>query len=172
MKILKIIAISLAALVVIFLTIGIINPVFDYGNTIVINAPSRKVWSLYTDQKEHWIEGLKSHTLMSGNPLTKDAEYETTIVSGEAMVMQEKIKAIIPGERIEWTLDNDVLISRYSYTFLGDSSKTEVTTHYDVEGKNLFMKSILNLSKGFLKSSDADMLSAMKKLAEKKTNVL
>ena len=166
MKVLKITAISVAGFVVIFFAIGIINPVFEYGNSITIHAPKAKIWSLYAYQKQDWIEGFKSQTLTNGSALTKGAEYETTIVSGEAMVMREKIVSVNPGKRIEWMLENDVLTSDYSYEFIGDSTKTEVSTHYQVEGKNIFMKSILYLSKGYLKSSDEDMLAALKNTAE------
>lgn len=167
MKVLKIIAFSVAALVVIFFAIGIINPVFEYGNSVTINAPKAKIWSLYANQKEDWIEGFKSQKLISGSSLTNGAEYETTIVSGEKMIMHERIISIRPGERIEWLLENDVLTSGYSFEFVGDSVKTEVFTRYQVEGKNLFMKSLLFSSQGFLKNADADMLAALKNISEK-----
>lgn len=166
MKILKIIGILIAALLVIFFLIGLLKPTFDYGNSITINAPKHAVWSVYTTRKKDWIKGLQSQKLISGNALTKDAEYETVIDSGEEMVMHETITNIILGDKIEWTLDNDVLVSNYAYEFKGDSSRTEVTTHYKVEGKNSLMKSILFLSKSYLKNSDAEMLAALKEIAE------
>lgn len=166
MKVLKILAISVAVLVVIFFTIGVLNPTFEYGNSVAINAPADKIWSVYINQKEAWIKGFQSQKLLSGVALSKNAAYETTIVSGEEMVMYETIMAIVPGKKIEWTLENDVLISQYSYEFIGDSSRSEVNTRYSVEGKNVLMKSLLFLSKGYLKNSDADMLTSLKKIAE------
>lgn len=166
MKVLKILAITVAVLVVIFFTTGMVKPRFEYGNSVAINAPADKIWSVYINQKEDWIEGFQSQRLISGAPLSKNAEYETTIVSGEEMVMYETIVAIVPGKKIEWTLENDVLISQYSYEFIGDSSRSEINTRYSVEGKNALMKSLLFLSKGYLKKSDANMLTSLKKIAE------
>jgi hypothetical protein len=168
MKGLKIIAVLISALVVIFFLIGIINPVFEYGNAIRIDAPRNKVWSLYAYRKEEWVKGFETQTLVNGIALTKNAEYETTIVSGERMVMRERIVKINPGSNILWALDNDVLNSIYRFEFVDDSTSTQVITHYEVKGKNAFMKSILYLSKGYLTSTDAEMLAALKKIAENK----
>lgn len=166
MKILKIIGILVAALVVIFFVIGLLKPTFEYGNSITIKAPKQTVWAVYTSRKKDWVAGFESQKLISGNPLTPNAEYETTIVSGEAMVMHEVITSIEPEDQIQWALDNDVLISNYTYEFKGDSAQTEVSTHYVVEGKNAIMKSILYLSKSYLKNTDAEMLAALKRIAE------
>jgi hypothetical protein len=65
MKILKFIAILVATLVVIFFGIGIVNSIFEYGNSVTINAPKDKIWLLYTNQKQDWIEGFKSQKLIS-----------------------------------------------------------------------------------------------------------
>ena len=168
MKILKVIGILSAALLVIFFLIGLLKPTFEYGNSIVISAPIQTVWSVYTTRKKDWIEGFQSQRLVTGNALTNNAEYETVIGSGEEMVMRETITNITPGEKIKWALDNDVLISNYAYEFKGDSTQTEVITHYKVEGKNAFMKSILFLSKSYMRNSDAEMLAAIKEIAENK----
>ena len=166
MKVLKIIGILVGALLVIFFLIGILYPTFDYGNTVTINAPKNAVWTLYTTRKKDWVDGFKSQTLVSGTDFTNTAEYQTIIVSGEEMVMHEKITDIHPEDKIVWALDNDVLISSYTYEFKGDAIQTEVSTHYTIEGKNTFMKSVLYISKGYLKNSDAAMLAALKQLAE------
>jgi uncharacterized membrane protein len=168
MKILKRVGIAIGVLVVIFFSIGVINPVFEYGNAISINSPKENVWAIYSEKKKEWVEGFDSQKLISGSPFTKDAEYETKIVSGEEMIMHEKITSVEPNTSIVWSLDNDVLTSTYSYAFNGDSTQTGVTTNYQITGKNAFMKSVLYLSKSYLKKQDAKMLTRLKEIAETK----
>lgn len=167
MRIFKVVLLVAVMLAVIFFSIGLIIPVFEYGNSITINSSRENVWSVYTNRKKEWIDGFESQKLVSGNPLALGSDYETTIVSGEEMVMHEKIVSIQAGKNIAWMLDNDVLISNYSYEFKGDSTRTEVTTHYQITGKNAFMKSVLYLSKPYLKNADAEMLTGLKKIAER-----
>jgi hypothetical protein len=168
MKILKLALLAIAVLVVIFFSIGLIIPVFEYSNTITINSSRKKVWAIYTDRKKDWIEGFESQKLISGSPFTKGAEYETKIVDREEMIMYEKIVSVQPRQSIELALDNDVLTSSYSYTFKGDSIHTKVITNYQITGKNAFIKSMLYLSKRYMKNTDAKMLARLKEIAETK----
>jgi hypothetical protein len=168
MKILKITAVILALLVILFFSIGFVKPSFDYGNTITVNAPKEKCWALYTDfsARQKWVDGFKEEKLLRGNPLTIGSQYQTTIESGEVMIMQEKIITIVPNEKLEWDLTNDVLNSKYSYEFTGSGMTTTVSTQYNIEGKNAFMKSVLYLFQGSLKNSDLEMLTAFKNTVE------
>jgi hypothetical protein len=169
MKVLKVILIVLLIPIVALIGIGLTVPNFEYGNRISVKASVQRCWDVYNDTtiRNQWIDGYRSHRLQLGEAMQPGARYETVIDSGEKMTMSETLSAIKPANSIAWRLDNDVLTSAYSYSFEGDSSRTIISTHYNVSGKNVFMRSVLLLSKSYLKNTDAEMLEKLKGIAEK-----
>jgi carbon monoxide dehydrogenase subunit G len=168
MKALKIIGIVLAVIIVVFLSIGLIVPSYEYDSSVQVNAPVEKCWSTFHDinKMNQWLKGFESLTLKSGDSLAVGSVYEITVTDdGHRMVMSEKLTEVNAPTRVSYQLNNDVLKSEYSFSFEGQSS-TKITSHYKITGNNIFWKSILRLSKSYMTGEAADQLSLLKKVIE------
>lgn len=168
MKALKIAGITLTIIVVMFLGIGLIFPSYEYDSAIEVNAPIEKCWSTFHDvsKMNQWLKGFESLTLKSGDSLYVGSVYEIVVTDGDhRMVMSEKITEVKAPQKISYQLDNDVLKSEFSFSFDG-SSPTKITSHHKVTGNNIAWRSILFLSKSYMKGSAADQLSSLKKVIE------
>lgn len=168
MRALKIIGIVLTVIIVVFLSVGLIVPSYEYDSSIEVNAPVEKCWSTFHDitKMDQWIKGFESLTLKSGDSLAVGSVYEIVIIDdGHRMVMSEALTEVNAPTKVSYELNNDVLRSEYSFSFEGQSS-TKIKSHYKITGKNIFWKSILLLSKSYMRNSAADQLSSLKKVIE------
>lgn len=169
MKIVKIILVTLAGIVLVFLSIGLLLPSYEYQSSIVVNASPEKCWAIYHDTKKmsEWLEGFESLTLKSGEQLSVGSTYEIVITDdGHRMAMNEKIIEVNAPTRVIYELNNDVLKSEFSFSFEGTTSTT-VTSKYKITGNNILWKSILFLSKSYMTTEAQKQLEGLKKVIEK-----
>lgn len=169
MKIVKIILATLAGIVLLFLSLGLLFPSYEYQTSIVVNASPEKCWTVYHDTKRmtEWLEGFESLTLKSGDQLTEGSTYEIIITDdGHRMVMNEKIIEVSAPTKVAYELNNDVLKSEFSFSFEGTSSTT-VTSKYKITGNNILWKSILLLSKSYMTTEAQKQLEGLKKVIER-----
>src|SRR5882724_612658 len=111
MKIAKIIGATLAGIVLMFLSLGLLFPSYEYQSSIVVNASPEKCWVVYHDTKKmnEWLEGFESLTLKSGEPLAAGSTYEIVVTDdGHRMVMNEKIIEVNAPTKVSYELNNDV----------------------------------------------------------------
>jgi uncharacterized protein YndB with AHSA1/START domain len=155
-------------IVIILLVVGWTNPEFQYGNSITIQRPPATCYNMLTDtmQMKKWMPGFRSQKLLEGDHRRPGAEYEFIVEDGELMTMRQRVTEWNAPEKVAYVLTNDVLISSYSYTLKGDSTQTQLTTSYTVEGNNVFMKAILYFSKSVLMQADLEALHSLKAEAE------
>src|SRR5258707_2183235 len=168
MKALKIIGISLAAVLIIFLGIGLIVPSYDYQSSIQVNASPEKCWGVFHNTKlmSQRLQGLESLTLKSGDSLAVGSLYEIVVNDdGHRMVMSEKIIEVRAPTKAAYELNNDGLKSKFSFSFDGSQSTT-VSSHYNVTGNNILWKSILFLSKSYMTTASQGQLTSLKKVIE------
>ena len=169
MKIVKIILVTLAGIVLLFLSLGLLFPSYEYQTTIVVNASSEKCWATYHDTKKmgEWLDGFESLTLKSGEQLAAGSTYEIVVTDdGHRMVMNEKILEVNAPTKVSYELNNDVLKSEFSFSFEGTTSTT-VTSKYKITGNNTLWKSILFLSKSYMTGEAQQQLEGLKKVIEK-----
>lgn len=169
MKIVKIILATLAGIILLFLSIGLLFPSYEYQSSIVVNASPEKCWTVYHDTKKmsEWLEGFESLTLKSGEQLTLGSTYEIVITDdGHRMVMNEKIIEVNAPTKVTYELNNDALKSEFSFSFEGINSTT-VTTKYKITGNNVLWRSILLLSKSYMSTEAKKQLEGLKNVIEK-----
>lgn len=172
MKILKYILITLGVLLVIFLALGFITPTVKYGNEIEINKPLKETWAVNTDETRmgEWLEGFESIELTSGERNQVGSEYLIKMThNGENFEMKETITAWDEFERFGFTFDNDFMVSNLEVNFSEVDGKTIIKTAAEAEGKGMFAKSMMALSKGAMNDQDMKNLTALKKLVEENT---
>ena len=164
MKILKYLGIVITILLVVFLSLGLAIPSFDYTSVVSINAPPEKCWGVLhdTSRMKKWMPGFERLTLKSGAHFQTGAVYEFIIHQEERYVMQEVVKAVKMPERSCYELTNDVLKSEYDINLVPKDSKTQITAHYRITGNNLIWKSILALSKSYLQKGSQTQLDLLK----------
>jgi uncharacterized protein YndB with AHSA1/START domain len=146
----------------------LITPTYQYEASIEVNGPVEKCWSAFhnINKMKQWMKGFESLTLKSGDSLAVGSVYEIVVSDdGHRMVMTEKLTAVHAPTRISYELHNDVLQSKYSFSFEGNST-TKITSHYEITGNNIFWKSILFLSKSYMKGAAVEQLSSLKKVIE------
>ena len=169
MKALRIILYTLTVALLLFLSLGILFPSYEYQSSIVVRAAPEKCWEVFHDtiKMSEWLEVFESLTLKSGEPLSTGSMYELVVNDeGHRMVMSEKIKEVTAPVSASFELDNDVLKSEYSFAFKGTTSTT-ITSHYKITGNNILWKSILFLSKSYMVNAAQQQLEALKKVIEK-----
>ncbi len=169
MRILKALVIILLALILIFLSIGLFLPSFDYAVSIEVKASPEKCWLTFHDttRMSQWLPGFESLVLKSGEPLKAGSQYEIIVIDhNEKIVMSEIITKVNAPTSISYELNNDVLKSEYTFSFTGDSITTTIDSHYKVTGNNVMWKSILFLSKSYLESNGQEQLAGLKKVVE------
>lgn len=168
MKALKIAGIVLLIIAIVFFSLGIFIPFYEYQSSIEVNAPPEKCWKVFhnTSLMDQWLPGFESLTLKAGDTLAIGSSYEIVVNDHhKRMIMLEKITGVIAPSSISYELNNDVLKSEYSYSFEGSSS-TKISGHFKITGNNIVWKSILILSKSYMTSSSQNQLSLLKKVIE------
>ena len=169
MKTARTILIAVAGMFLVFLSIGLLFPSYEYQSSIVVNASPEKCWSIYHDTKKmaEWLEGFESLTLKNGETLSEGSTYEMVITDdGHRMVMSEKIIEVNAPTKISFELNNDVLRSEFSFSFEGTTSTT-ITSHYKITGNSILWKSVLFLSKSYMASSADEQLEGLRKVIVK-----
>lgn len=169
MRIIKIIFISLIALVAFFFTLGAIFPTFEYTNKVTINAPKEACWEMLTNPTtlHRWINGLETYKLIGGEHLKAGGTYSMVIVDGsEKMEMNQKIEEVNAPSTIRYILTNDVLTSDYTYSLQEMDGKTTLLADYIVTGNSIIWSSVLHLSKGYIAREGQKDLDKFKALVE------
>ena len=164
MKILKYLGIVITILLVVFLSLGLAIPSFDYTSVVLINASPEKCWAVLhdTSRMKKWMPGFERPTLKSGVHFQTGAVYELIIRQEERYVMREVVKAVKMPERSSYELTNDILKSEYDFNLVPKGSKTQIITHYHITGNNLIWKSIFALSKSYLQKGSQTQLDLLK----------
>ena len=164
MKIAKYLGAVLLVLGILFLSLGLAVPTFDYSSSVTINAPIEKCWTVLQDtsRMKRWVEGFERMTLREGEAGKSGAVYELVIQQDKLYVMQETVKELRAPELASFELANDVMRSKYEFKLSGEGSRTRITSVYHIEGNNMIWKSILFVSKSYLQTGSQNQLDLLK----------
>ena len=169
MKALKIVLATIAVIIAVFFSLGLIVPSYEYQSRVIVNASPEKCWAVFHDtaSMKLWLDGFQSITLKKNEPMQPGSEYELIVTDdGHRMVMAEKIIDIHAPDKVTYEINNDVLKSEFSVSFVGTSSTT-ITSVYKITGNTLFWKSVLCLSRSYMTTAAQEQLDALKTVIEK-----
>lgn len=170
MKALKITGIVLAVLIVVYFSLGIITPSYSYSSQVIIERPIAHTWKVFTDPDNtgKWLEGFKSIETIEGEPMTVGSKFRIVFLQdGEEFEMLETMTAIDENERFAFDLETEVHTGSVDIRFSElDSMQTEITAVTVSEGKNLFMKSMFVLMKGYFQSMSDQQYAKLKEVIE------
>ena len=164
MKILKYAGIALVAILVLFLSVGLFIPRFEYSAGVLVNAAPEKCWTIMNDttKMKKWIPGFVSFTLVNGEYLQAGSTYEIVLNQDKVYRMQETLKEVNPPQWAAFELHNEVMKSEYGFRLTVNASQTEIQAQYAVTGNNLIWRSILLLSKSYLQKNTQEQLNSLK----------
>jgi len=170
MKILKIAAIIISVLIIGFLSVGLINPSFQFSSSVLVNTSPQNCWTIYHDttRMKNWLPGFKSLKLTSGQYMQAGSEYELILKQDEVYVMSERLKEIAEPATVTYELNNDVMRSEYTYSFTPEGEGSKIESTYQITGNNLFWKSMLFFTRSYIHSGTKEQLTLLKKEIEKK----
>jgi hypothetical protein len=169
MKILKYGGIASLSLLVVFFAMGFVIPAFEYETSVSISASPEQCWAVLQDtsRMKNWMPGFRKLTLKSGVDNHTGAVYELIVTQDETYVMTETLKASREPEELSYDLNNDVMTLEYRFALTRAGSQTHIAGHYKVRGNNPVWKSLLFLSKAYLKRSSQEQLDLLKTEVEK-----
>ena len=172
MKYLKYILGTIAALIVSFLLIGIINPTVSYDCAIIVDKPLAESWNVMQDQDQmaKWLEGFQRVEHISGQPGTVGAVSNVHFVTdGQAMAIKETITAIQPNESMEMLFESDFMNMDYKLEMTSIDGKTKINSTTDAKGNGMLSKSIMALMGSALKEQEETNLTNLKNTIEANT---
>ena len=170
MKAAKIGLALLGVLVAIFFTLGIMVPEFEYESEVHVDASVEKAFAVFTDpfKTKEWLTGFKSIKLRKGFPYEVGSEYELTMeMEGGTFVMRETITDFKNNELFAFHLANHQLGVSKVVKFSADGDKTVISSSTNVQGKNIFWRSVLTLMQSSLNKSDQEVSNQLKELIER-----
>ncbi|MFQ5651512.1 MAG: SRPBCC family protein [bacterium] len=169
MRVLRYILGAVAALAVIFVLIGMFVPSFTYENRIEVSKPVEHSFAVFSDpaNMSEWLTGFKSMENLTGGPNEVGSTWKLVFVDGdEEIIMTEEVTGFKENELISFTLDNEVLEADIEVHFVRKNGTTGILQSSKVEGKNLFWKSLLFLSKWNMTARGQENYVKLKHLIE------
>jgi len=144
-------------------------PTFNYENKVTVNAPVDHAWAVFSDvdKMDKWLVGFKSVAIISGNQGEVGSKYHFVFEDrGEIIELTETLTAVTENELFAFELDADPMTSDVEIKFAASDETTEITATSNVEGKNIFWKSLLWLSKSMMIERGQESYDNLKKLIE------
>ncbi|MEL6867363.1 MAG: SRPBCC family protein [Bacteroidota bacterium] len=173
MKFLKYLAVGLAALLLLFVAIGLIQPSIHYSTSVAVDKPLDESFAVFMDDSKmhQWVLGLTSIKRVKGAQNEVGSVYEMVMErDGEIMYMTETLTGLKTNEHFGMQLENDVLTSQMDVYFkpLGEE-KTSIEAHNEVRGSNVLYRSMFVLMQSYFQEEDAKTYELLKGAIEKNT---
>jgi len=177
MKFLKILLSIIALLIVVFIAIGLLKPVVNYGYEIEVNKPIKEAWAVQKDftKLDQWLDGFKSIDHVGGEFGQVGSQYKVVVNPGEGQPDFEMIETVSDMKEFEYvnlSFDSDMMLFDQKTSFSEDNGKTIIKTESTVKGKGMMMKSmfaIMEMFGGSFEAQEGKNLEALKKVIENNT---
>ncbi len=172
MKILKIVLGLVAALLVIFLALGMITPSIEFSNEVEVDKPLQEAWAVYMDESKltEWLPSIESIELQSGNQNEVGSTYLIKIDhEGQKMEMTEEITALKENELMSMKFSGQGFDQTLDMNFSEKDGKTIISSSGNMTGKGMFMRSIFALNKSAMAKQDLEVLNNLKGVIESNT---
>ena len=95
-----------------FFMIGVIVPVTEYENTIVVNRSLDKTWKVFSSDTliYDWMQGLKKIEAIKGTKMQAGAEFKMYLnEGGQDYTIIEKVRDVQEKSLYAITIDNEAL---------------------------------------------------------------
>ncbi|MEM7654666.1 MAG: SRPBCC family protein [Bacteroidota bacterium] len=153
-----------------FFLIGILTPRFSYECVIETPTEISEAWEVFVDPSlmSEWVEGFQGMELIEGDSMQAGSRYHMLVENqGESFEMLEEVIVADPPERFSFLLENEVMFSKVKITLKRTDYGTRFTALHEIEGKNIFWKSLFPLMKGQFQAQSQEGYLRLKQLMER-----
>jgi len=140
MKILKVLGIIFLLLILGFVVLGLVKPTVKYGHTITVDRPINEAWKIYND----------------------DTQYSQWLKGFKSI-------DLISGTHGEVGSNSDMMEFVQTTNFAEKGGKTVISTHSEVFGNGLMMKSLfaaMELFTGSFQAQEEENFNRLKTLMD------
>ena len=171
MKTIKVILITISALVGAFLVTGLIVKETRYTAEVTLNKPIAEVFSNFAkiDSVKNWIPEIQSVETVHKNPGNTGNVYSLVVLNqGEEITMTEKIMAYIPNEKITLFYDAENMLKKDDYLFSEKNGVTTIRLNASCQSDSYIMACIFPYFKSTFREQDQSYLNNFKTFLEEK----
>ena len=177
MKALKYVIFILVGLLVLFLLLGLLKPVIEYGHEITVDKPINEAWAVHQDETRlgEWLDGFQSIELLTGESGEVGSTYKVVVNPGEGQPDFEMIETINSKQEfdhITLSFDSDMMVFDQTTTFKEEGDQTIIKTDSKVKGKGMMMRSMfaaMEMLGGSFQAQEEKNVEALKALINNNT---
>lgn len=155
-----------------FLSTGLFVKETTYTTQIQINKPLEEVFEVFNDSSQinNWITDLKSIDPIDLKPEKTGSTYKIVVENknGEQIILQEKIMAYIPNEKLTLFFRAETMLKTDDYLFSFKNGITTVKNTSICRGNSYLLSCLFPYFKSVFKNQDQEYLNNFKSYIEKK----
>ncbi|TYP98110.1 hypothetical protein C7447_103280 [Tenacibaculum adriaticum] len=170
MKAIKIILGIISTVAVVFFSTGLIVKETSYSTQVKIEKPIADVFTLFNDPSKlkEWIPEFKSIDTLEEKPGKTGSTYKIIIKNnGQEIVMNEKILAFVPNEKVTLFYKVGNMLKTDDYVFTSDGEFTIITNKSTCKSDKYLLSCVFPYFKSKFKEQNLAYLNNFKALIEK-----
>lgn len=170
MKVIKIILSVISAIALVFFLTGLVVKETTYTTQVEINKPVEEVFSIFNDTSnlKEWIPELKSIDTLELKSGKIGSTYKMVVENnGEEVVLEEKILAFVPNEKVTLFYDAGDMLKTDDYNFEAINGKTKITNNSSCKSGKYLLSCLFPYFKSTFKKQDQGYLNNLKAFIEK-----
>ena len=170
MKALKIILGILLIVVLAFFAVGLFASEVTYQNTVTIDRSPEQVWEVFHQSEKlgSWLDGFERIENLSGNKLEVGSRWKLFFdQDGEKIEIVEQVTAVKTNELYAFDLETDPFLGATEILLEPlEAGQTRLTAKTRINGRNLFWRSLMRLSKGYMIDQSQQSYDKLKQVVE------
>ena len=170
MKTIKIILGIITLLVLVFFSTGLIVKETKYTTQVNINKSLEEVFTKFNDPSniKEWIPELKSIDTLEEKPGKIGSTYKLVVDNkGEEVVLNEKVLAYVPNEKVTLYYNAGDMLKTDDYTFSHANGVTTIVNKSSCKSNKFLLSCLFPYFKSTFKQQDQGYLNNFKDFVEK-----
>lgn len=172
MKYLKYTLVAIMAIVVLFLSVGLVKPQITYESETMVGKPVAESWAVIQDEEKlpDWLMGFQRIEHVSGTPGTVGAVSDVYFDNnGQTMSIRETITELVRDEFIAMTYESDFMDMDYRMTMTPVDGQTKISSSTVVKGNGMFTRSMMAFMGSSFTEQEETNLANLKRTIEENT---
>ncbi|HMU77069.1 MAG: SRPBCC family protein [Bacteroidetes bacterium] len=160
---------GIAAVILGFISLGIIHPEIEYESRVQINAPIAKAFDIFTDtaMMKHWMPGFVSFKPLEGEIHTKGSKQLLVLnLNNEKIEITETLEDYSYPKLYQFHAQNTLLNSTNTIIFEGDSLQCNMTIKTKASGNNFMLRSMFVFTEPIFKQQQDSTYTLLKRTIE------
>ncbi|MDY0780006.1 SRPBCC family protein [Tenacibaculum sp. IB213877] len=170
MKTIKIILGIITLLVLVFFSTGLIVKETKYTTQVNINKSLEEVFTKFNDPSniKEWIPEFKSIDTLEEKPGKIGSTYKLVVDNkGEEVVLNEKVLAYVPNEKVTLYYNAGDMLKTDDYTFSHANGVTTIVNKSSCKSNKFLLSCLFPYFKSTFKQQDQGYLNNFKDFVEK-----